>query len=87
MELIDREKLQATIRNMVEIPNEVRVKVLGAVSRAKKVDAVEVVHGKWIRRHNETKCSKCKFIYYSNHDDFNYCPNCGAKMDGGAEDG
>jgi len=47
-----------------------------------KVDAVEVVHGRWIRRHNETKCSRCKFIYYSNHDDFNYCPNCGAKMDG-----
>jgi len=51
-----------------------------------KVDAVEVVHGRWIRRHNETKCSRCKFIYYSNRADFNYCPNCGAKMDGGNED-
>ena len=45
------------------------------------VEAVEVVHGWWIRRHNETKCSKCQFIYYSNRDDFNYCPNCGAMMD------
>lgn len=41
-----------------------------------------VKHGQWIRRGNETKCSKCKFIYYSNRDDFNYCPNCGARMDG-----
>ena len=41
-------------------------------------------HGRWIRRGNEMKCSnpKCQFIYYSNRDDFNYCPNCGARMDG-----
>ena len=53
------------------------------------VDAVEVKHARWIRRGNEMKCSRkaCGFIYYSNHDDFNYCPNCGAKMDGGNEDG
>ena len=44
---------------------------------------------RWIRRGNEMKCSnpKCQFIYYSNHDDFNYCPNCGARMDGGVENG
>lgn len=45
-----------------------------------------VKHGRWIRRHNETKCSRCEFIYYSNHDDFNYCPNCGARMDGDGDD-
>ena len=41
-------------------------------------------YGRWIRRGNEMKCSnpKCQFIYYANHDDFSYCPNCGAKMDG-----
>lgn len=50
------------------------------VERMPTVDAVEVVHGRWIRKGNEMKCSKCKFIYYSNHDDFNYCPNCGADM-------
>lgn len=60
--------------------------VIDILSDMPTVDAVEVVHGRWIRRHNETKCSRCKFIYYSNHDDFNYCPNCGAKMDGGNED-
>lgn len=43
---------------------------------------VEVVHGRWIKRGNEKECSACKFIYYSNHDDFNFCPNCGAKMGG-----
>ena len=45
-------------------------------------EVAPVVHGRWIRRHNETKCSRCKFIYYSHHADYNYCPNCGATMDG-----
>lgn len=52
------------------------------IKNAPTVDAVSVAHGKWIKRNNEMKCSKCKFIYYSNNDPFNYCPNCGAKMDG-----
>jgi hypothetical protein len=63
---------------------------------APTVDAVEVVHGKWeIRPHlyrafyPEYCCSACggwkhKLAY--EHEGMNYCPNCGAKMDGGNED-
>lgn len=40
--------------------------------------------GKWKKRGNEKTCSLCKFIYYSNNDEWNFCPNCGAKM--GKED-
>ena len=43
-------------------------------------DVVERKRGEWVRRGNEMKCCKCQFIYYSNHDDFNFCPNCGADM-------
>ena len=35
MDLIDREQLKSTIRKMVEIPNETRAQVIGAISRAK----------------------------------------------------
>ena len=59
---------------------------IGEIEQMPTVDAVEVEHGRSIRKGNEMKCSKCKFIYYSNHDDFNYCPNCGAKMDGESKD-
>lgn len=56
-------------------------------------DVVPVVHGRWLHSgytdHLEVvKCSEC------NHEAFaislyvcdgNYCPNCGARMDGGAD--
>ena len=48
-------------------------------------DAVEVVHGRWIDvalrfTQVKEKCSVCGGIVYAHG--FNYCPNCGAKMDG-----
>lgn len=37
--------------------------------------------GHWIKRGNEKKCSVCGFIYYSNNDEWNGCPNCLSVMD------
>ena len=49
------------------------------------VDAVEVVHGRWIfgtSNHREwMKCSEC-LVSQTPTGVFSYCPNCGAKMDG-----
>ena len=53
-----------------------------AVDLIPTVDAAPGVHGKWRKRKNEKTCSVCSFIYYSNNDEWNFCPNCGAKMDG-----
>ena len=59
------------------------------------VDAVPVVHGRWITRNRQAEkmsqgdklytviknsCSEC---YHESDYCWNYCPNCGAKMDGG----
>ena len=57
------------------------------------VDAVPVVHGRWVRfveylRHHieYDMCSVCGFKYGGiGVEHFRYCPNCGAKMGGGAE--
>lgn len=40
------------------------------------------IEGEWKKRGNEKTCSLCKFIYYSNNDEWNFCPTCGAKMKG-----
>lgn len=58
------------------------------------VDASPVVHGRWITTvytttskrgriisSKEFECSKCG--YSNGRKQSNYCPNCGAKMDGG----
>lgn len=61
------------------------------LSDAPTVDAVEVVHGKWIHTaiedddwggtfHSWT-CSNCDFSTGQNPNGTNYCPNCGARMD------
>ena len=43
-----------------------------------------VVHGRWIASHDEfCACSICKYPVYVGWNQTNYCPNCGAKMDGG----
>ena len=49
-------------------------------------DVAHVRHGRWIdvREYcGDYMCSNCEALYGTNK--FNYCPNCGAKMDGGAD--
>lgn len=55
------------------------------ILNAPTIDAVEVVHGKWINKKNYWyQCSNCRQHYQVIQGSmyYNYCPNCGAKMDG-----
>ena len=54
----------------------------GAVGMIRSADVVEVKHSCWEKSNNKRTCKACGFFYYTNNDYFNYCPNCGAKMDG-----
>ena len=56
------------------------------------VDAVPVVHASWIDYKDDHQCSACKehtiFDAYAwKAIQFEFCPWCGAKMDGGENDG
>lgn len=57
------------------------------IERLPAADVAPVVHGKWgdngIAGSMLVKCSVCSFDCGANS--FSYCPNCGAKMDGGNE--
>ena len=61
-----------------------------AVEEMQIVDAVPVVHGRWIEypRAHYFKCSNCKYTVphrkanlVNGKREYNYCPHCGAKMD------
>lgn len=57
------------------------------VFSAPAADVVEVVHGRWVDNCCYNTCSVCGNSVHAWNDDgdlqeFNYCPNCGAKMDG-----
>ena len=48
-------------------------------------DVAPVRHGRWKRyRKNLGECSECGEVVSVRN---NYCPHCGAKMDGGADSG
>lgn len=60
---------------------------LTMVEYAPTIDAVPVRHGRWVvidaeepRRYG---CSECKRLSWHME---NYCPNCGARMDGGNDE-
>ena len=65
-----------------------RMAVNRVLEAAPAADAVEVVHARWERteHHGFLRCSKCNDVYISDEwveeGKWNYCPNCGALMDG-----
>ena len=64
-------------------------KVMNAIRRLPIVDAVEVVHGRWNEPYRlYVTCSNCGtgYVKYEFIERANYCPNCGAKMDGDGND-
>ena len=88
-EMIERDWI---LKRMVFAPDADTVKMAPAV------DAEPVRHGRWeivivstanpYESEIEEKCSLCgRFVQrYGTQPQDNYCPNCGAKMDGGKHD-
>ena len=59
---------------------------ISCVDACPTVDAVEVVHGEWIPCDHSNEiyiCSNCRFQENAHDRLLAFCPNCGAKMDGG----
>lgn len=54
--------------------------------KAPAADVAPVVHGRWIEDHDYLKCAECGVMVkwdftFFDIGNWNYCPNCGAKMD------
>ena len=93
-EYINRE---AAIRALLnDAPEQVSYSREDAADCIRYMDAADVapvVHGYWIDNGaNGYKwafiCSRCGYVDGHPFDDrYNFCPSCGAKMDGGSENG
>ena len=60
------------------------IKMVSFPEYTPSADVTPVRHGRWIASHDEfCACSICKYPVYAVWNQTNYCPNCGAKMDGG----
>lgn len=61
--------------------------VYAVIAAFPAADVAPVVHGRWIPFHSKISgdiqyCSACEIGFVAKSD---YCPHCGAKMDGGEE--
>ena len=95
MRLIDADRALEIVRDQgIAHPNAYHLTNYATLilREAPTVDAVEVVHGYDTGRCRVFQCSECGYglidIYQDDEKkypvgEFNYCPNCGAKIDGG----
>ena len=81
-EYIEREKLNDMLEDFC-----VNESFYDALQTIPAADVVPVRHGHWINENFYTHCSACgkMAIYdkYGQEVESDYCPHCGAKMDGG----
>ena len=64
-----------------------------AIGKTQAADVAPVRHGRWVHTdlashwHGKDECSECTYHEHDRRDlsHFRYCPNCGAKMDGGTD--
>ena len=94
MRLIDADALKRELELTHEdaegtIANYCRKVFAGILENAPTVDAEPVVHGEWDYEDLDdiSTCSVCGKEWILNdktprENSFNYCPNCGARMDG-----
>ena len=58
---------------------------LSLIEDAPTINAVPVRHGYWkgkpIAGYSDVRCSQCGDVFMENSGNWNYCPNCGAKME------
>ena len=115
MRLIDADAPKETLRRirteLVKHPTFLRSDIeegidkgigaaMQAIDDAPTIDAMPVVHGRWIKMtgmmpseyHGHYECSECQWHMkglrnsWTREEELLYCPNCGAKMDGERRD-
>lgn len=81
------QKIQDGLNNLVF--GHDAIEVLGMIYEMPAADVAPVRHGRWVHEHISegyawVMCSECEAVIHKIliNKRLNYCPNCGAKMDG-----
>lgn len=96
-EYIEREKFRKHIQDVTNDPNcpmYIAVTIEQYIDEEPAADVAPVVQGRWVRIYENGEpaieqhqvgvcCSKCIKMPKDKFTESDYCPNCGAKMDGG----
>lgn len=91
--LDDTDLLLGRNRELVQFDKDCKQNAIVMLKKEPTVDAEPVRHGKYIGTefdgyadgcpvYYEWKCSECGCVFEEEEPTYNYCPYCGAKMDG-----
>ena len=97
MRLVDVDNAYEVLTDYYHQRTELQHKALKeALGRVPTVESVK--HGRWVNDNHQLKCSICGNpipirkvvlrgeVMWEDNNPVNYCPNCGARMDGDDED-
>lgn len=86
---IDADQIHPDMTVFLSVYSETPVKVYSQeyINKIPSADVAPVHHGRWEEQsdRDELVCSYCNGGY-TLYDETPYCPNCGAKMDGGVKE-
>ena len=84
MRLIDADALAVKLKRLQsQVSSTSAMEIAEYIDRINAqptIEAAPVVHGRWIGFHGYYECSLCG-SEMGTRDGWNYCPNCGARMD------
>lgn len=79
-----RDKLAYSVRGPL-LPSQAHL-IAKIISDIPAADVAPVVHGEWRYVGSNWECSNCLFPVYSQSKFYRYCPQCGARMEGGGSE-
>lgn len=88
MNTLPNYKLRITARlGEFEMPGDLRIVFWEDIEKAPTIDAVEVVHARWVQEDEDAwRCTRCGALWTfidggPEENGARFCPVCGAKMD------
>ena len=84
-----RDDFYATVLDILseDITNDRANQIIDAFDYLPTADVAPVKHGHWVKEKSDVlihwHCSVCEKCYFLEEPNADYCPHCGAKIDGG----